>query len=255
MHASLESRAEPSDISAGSALDGFAKTASSPSGLHRPAARASGRARNLYRTIAVQDLAAVPSPPIVDAAGKLESMLAAMKVGDEAALRALRRACSKHVRACAMKFARSEERADEAVSACFAQAWRDARLYEASRGSVLAWLLTIVRSRAIDGLRSEAARARHEVSLDDERIGQIAAENECGPLARLERARRDAALGAMLARLPGTQRQALWLSFGLGLSHEEIASRAGLPLGTVKSHIQRGMRTLRVRCEAAGLSA
>lgn len=196
-----------------------------------------------------------PAPTRAAAPGELELLLDAMKLGDEAALRRLHRACSERVRACAMKFARSEERAEEAVSACFVQAWRDARLYDSSRGSAIAWLLTIVRSRAIDAFRAETARARLEVAIDDERLQQLAADGECGPLATLERARRDAALKAMLASLPGAQRQSLWLAFGLGLSYKEVAACARLPLGTVKSHIQRGMRTLRAHCEAAGLEA
>ncbi len=195
----------------------------------------------------------VPAPMRVDAAGELELLLDAMKLGDEAALRRLHRACSERVRAHAMKFARSEYRAEEAVSSCFAQAWRDAWLYDPSRGSAIAWLLTIVRSRAIDAFRAETARARLEVAIDDERLHQLAADDECGPLATLERARRDAALGTMLASLPGAERQALWLAFGLGLSYTEVASRAQLPIGTVKSHIRRGMRALRAHCEAAGL--
>ena len=201
----------------------------------------------------ILELSAGPGPARAAAAGELESLLDAMKLGDEDALRRLHRACSERVRACALKFARSDERAEEAVSACFAQAWRDARLYDSSRGSAIAWLLTIVRSRAIDAFRAETARARLEVAIDDERLHQVAGDGECGPLATLERVRRDAALGTMLASLPGAQRQALWLAFGLGLSYKEVAARARLPLGTVKSHIQRGMRLLRAHCEAAGL--
>ena len=199
------------------------------------------------------DLSPEPAPAGASAAEELESLVDAMKLGDEAALRGLHRACLERIRAHARKFARSEERAEEAVSACFAQAWRDARLYDSSRGSAITWLRTIVRSRAIDAFRAESACARFEVAIDDERMGQLAADGECSPLATLERARRDAALGAMLANLPGAQRQSLWLAFGLGLSHAEVAERSQLPLGTVKSHIQRGMRALRAHCEAAGL--
>ena len=142
--------------------------------------------------------------------------------------------------------------ADEVVSECLWQVWREASRFDATRGSVSGWVTTIARSRALDAMRRRRALANHETALTDEHAESWAPAEE-SPVARLEAQQRDRSLGAALERIDPIQRQLLSLSFVVGLSHEEVAEHCGLALGTVKSHIRRGLAQMRTHCVRAGL--
>ncbi len=113
---------------------------------------------------------------------------------------------------------------DDVVEDAFWQAWRQAGRYQASRGSVQTWLLTIARSRALDRVRS-TKRLREEPIEGDagEMVVQLAAEGD--PAMDAESAERRTVVLAALAGLPAEQRQALELGYFGGLSQSEIAER------------------------------
>jgi RNA polymerase sigma-70 factor (ECF subfamily) len=194
---------------------------------------------------------AIASSPVAD---PLVVLIQAMAGGDECALSSLHRACGARMRACALSIVRRSEIAEEVVSASFLQAWLSAGRFNASRGTPSGWLLVITRSRALDALRQEVGRSRHEELLGEDALDLCVDVDAAGPDAVVERARRARGLHAMLGQLRQGQRQAISLAFIQGLTHEEVASHMGLPLGTTKSQIQRGMTALRTRCEAAGMS-
>jgi RNA polymerase sigma-70 factor, ECF subfamily len=143
--------------------------------------------------------------------------------------------------------------ADEVVEDVFWQAWREAPRFDAGRGKVLSWLLTIARSRAIDALRrTERMRASEVTVDDDEALDAFAAsadppERSADPLDLLGAAQHHARLHALLASLDPLPRQVLALAFFRGCTHDEIAAQTDLPLGTVKSLIRRTLTTLRDR--------
>lgn len=145
------------------------------------------------------------------------------------------------------RMVRSPADVEDVVEATFWQAWRQANRYEAERGSVQTWLLTIARSRSLDRLR--ANRRRREDSIEDgERPAfqsVLASTND--PSLDAEHAERKRLVLAAIAELPKEQREALELGYFSGLSQSEIAERIGQPLGTVKTRMRLGMQKLRER--------
>ena len=141
-----------------------------------------------------------------------------------------------------MRFLADAADADEVTLDVFTQAWRSADTFNASRGTVMAWLVTIARSRAIDRLRSIASRSQNLDSIED---GFELVERRESPeeSCLLNQQRRK--VQAALPMLPEEQRRAIDLAYYENLSHQEISSRLGLPLGTVKTRIRLGMIRLR----------
>jgi RNA polymerase sigma factor (sigma-70 family) len=138
--------------------------------------------------------------------------------------------------------------AEEVVEDVFWQVWREAPRFDAERGKVLAWLLAIARSRAIDALRrSERMRASEVAVEDDAALESLAAtpERSDDPFDLVGASQHHARLHALLAGLEPLPRQLLSLAFLRGCTHEEIAEQTGLALGTVKSHIRRTLTLLR----------
>ena len=134
------------------------------------------------------------------------------------------------------------------VADAFAQIWRSAAAFDASRGSVGAWVATIARTRALDLVRSRRRRAR---VLEEAAV--VTDEGETLVLApSLEAADRSAELTETsaivrrsLADLPPPQRQVIELAYFNGLSQSEIAAKLSEPLGTVKTRMRAGMEKLR----------
>ena len=138
--------------------------------------------------------------------------------------------------------------AEEATLDVYTQVWRSASKFNPERGSVLAWLMTIARSRSLDKLRSGNARARREEPLNDYPDLDVAVFPQ--QTLGLERMVRNA-----LATLEPEQREVIELAYFSGLTHSELAAKLGQPLGTVKTRIRTGMMKLRsmlVDTEPAG---
>jgi RNA polymerase sigma-70 factor, ECF subfamily len=136
---------------------------------------------------------------------------------------------------------RSRERAEDAVQEAFASAWRRCDTYRPERGSVQGWLLAIVRNRAIDAIRRAGVHERPWEALEQHDPPDVGIEAADAGAARRDEAR---VLRAALAGLPREQAATLQLVYFGGFTQAEIASRTGIPLGTVKGRIRLGMRRL-----------
>jgi RNA polymerase sigma-70 factor, ECF subfamily len=128
----------------------------------------------------------------------------------------------------------------------YTQAYQQARRYDPERGTPLAWLLTMARTRALSRVRRDALRAAREMPMDDG--PDLPAEGVSPDDFSTASETRRVVLKARAA-LAGDQRRAIEMAYYLGLSHREIAARLGQPLGTVKTHIRRGMLLLRAELE------
>jgi RNA polymerase sigma factor (sigma-70 family) len=150
--------------------------------------------------------------------------------------------------------------AEEVLQEVFIQVWNRGERYDPARSSVSTWLVLIARSRAIDRLRSRKVVERTHEATARAAIGAIGASGASGAMGasgvwephtspealenvfiqeRHERVRRE------MAALPAEQRQVLEMAFYQGLTQSEIAAKAGLPLGTVKTRTLLAMKKLR----------
>lgn len=167
----------------------------------------------------------------------------------EPSLARLYEATSGRVYGLALRVVRNAALAEEVVEDVFWQVWREAPRFDAGRGKVLAWLLAIARSRAIDALRRQERVRASEVAVEDDDAMEALAEHDGGddPLDLVSASQHHARLHALLAGLEPLPRQLLSLAFFRGCTHEEIAEQTGLALGTVKSHIRRTLAALKLQ--------
>jgi RNA polymerase sigma-70 factor (ECF subfamily) len=149
------------------------------------------------------------------------------------------------------RMVQSPSDAEDVVEEAFWQAWRQAGRFDAERGSVQTWLLTIARSRALDRLRS--LKRHREQSIDEVVSSSVVAGDSPltasapDPLLAAELEERGVRVRAALAELPREQREALELGYFGGLSQSEIAERTGQPLGTVKTRMRLALIKMRDR--------
>jgi RNA polymerase sigma factor (sigma-70 family) len=163
--------------------------------------------------------------------------------GDEDALRQLHLRYGAAVFRLAAGSLPSTAEAEDVAQATFVAAWLGQRTFDPDRGSLLSWLLAIARRQVADQLR---VRYRELRVLESMR--HVSTDAPVAP--DTERLAERIAVADGLAGLPAEQRLVLKLAFFDDLTHQQIADRVALPLGTVKSQIRRGMATLRRRWEA-----
>jgi RNA polymerase sigma-70 factor, ECF subfamily len=163
---------------------------------------------------------------------------------DQSALGALYDESSRHVYGVALSVLRDPADAEEVTLDVYSQVWRSAAVYSSQRGSVVAWLLTLARSRAIDRLRSRANRQKREEPIEESQqqtFSTTGATPEEAAAAVQTRQRIQNALRG----LPQDQREAVELAYFSGLTHSELAVHLRQPLGTIKTRIRMGMMKLR----------
>lgn len=161
---------------------------------------------------------------------------------DEKALGQLYDATVGRVYGIASRITGRAEAAAEVVSDVYFQVWREAARYSPARGKVLAWLVTICRSRALDYLRRDDEAEAHPDP--HALVGEAAADAADGH-DLLQVFERGCAVRDAVAKLSALQRQLIALAFFKGYSHQEIAAHARLPLGSVKTHLRSALRQLR----------
>jgi RNA polymerase sigma-70 factor (ECF subfamily) len=161
-----------------------------------------------------------------------------MRIGrrDENAMEDIFRRYSGPVYSVALRVLHDTGQAEDVLQEVFLQLWRNPTAFDQDRGSLGAWLMVIARNRAIDLLR----RRKPSDSVDDVVLASsINVADEAERNVMMEKVHR------ALAELPSEQRKSLELAYFEGLSHTEIASRTGDPLGTVKTRIRQALITLR----------
>ncbi len=194
--------------------------------------------------------------PTDDAAIVLE-----MAAGSEAALEIIYDRYATAIFAAAYRLTSDRGTAEEVVQETFLALWNRAETFDASAGSLAAWLHTIGRNRAIDRLRAAGRRpslvALSSASASDEDPSQAlerlvaggsvvaAATAPKSPEAAFDAAGLHEAIVAALAAMPDVERTVILLAYQQDLSQSEIAERLGWPLGTVKTRTRRALLHLR----------
>ena len=133
--------------------------------------------------------------------------------------------------------------AEDVTQEAFLSVWRSGARFDAARGSVRSWTLSIVRNRAIDALRSRAGKAPKLTFDDDAILEQRPAEE----LTEEEAMRRETAseVRGALGGLPGEQAKVIEMAYFGGFSQSEISRMLGVPLGTVKGRMRLGLEKIR----------
>jgi RNA polymerase sigma-70 factor (ECF subfamily) len=160
----------------------------------------------------------------------------AMKSGDQSAIAELYDRYSSIVYAVALRVLGDTMAAEDVLQEVFLQLWRNPGAFDAARGNLAAWLAVIARNRAIDALR----RRKPETDIEDV-IVSVAPDLA----ANADRTRAAEKVRGVLQDMAPAQRAALEMAYFEGLTHSEIASKTGEPLGTIKTRIRAGLTALR----------
>jgi RNA polymerase sigma-70 factor (ECF subfamily) len=167
-------------------------------------------------------------------------LLARIAEGDERALETLHERFAGPVYGIALRVTRAERFAEEVKQDVFMAVWRDPRRFDAARGSLGPWLLTLARNKAIDLVRREESVRRRTADVDLELTeAPDDVHDQVWQTLRRER------IHASLERLPEEQRRAVQLAFLRGLTHVEVAEAEGIPLGTAKTRIRAALLKMR----------
>jgi RNA polymerase sigma factor (sigma-70 family) len=168
---------------------------------------------------------------------------------DAGALEALYERYGRPAYSLARRILTEEMLAQDVVQEVFLSLWREAGRFDAGRGTVATYLLSMTHHRSVDVVRREESLRRWRTS--DEGL-----ELEPDPKARVEdqaeASERRAEVRAALKDLPDVQREALLLAYFGGYTQREVAALAGVPLGTVKTRMAAGMRKMKAALRDAG---
>jgi len=167
----------------------------------------------------------------------LDMLLLRCADGDRGAFRMLYDRQAGKLYGIALRITRQANMAADAVQEAFLQVWQNARAFDPSRGSPEAWMIGLTRYRALDLLR-RAGPATAELTPE------VQAE-VVEPYETIAGSADGRALMQCLERIEPDRRKLVILAFVDGYSHSELATRASMPLGTVKSVIRRALAALR----------
>lgn len=158
--------------------------------------------------------------------------------GNEDSVRALYARFARPIFTLGLRLLGSAEAAEELTQDVFLTAWRKAARFDAARGRLSTWLMTIAHNLAVDRLRRETGATRPHLVLVDE-VPEVMGADEEDPLIE-----RDVALRA-LGSLSDAERRLLTRVYFGGLTAREIAEADGIPLGTVKTRLRTALIKVR----------
>ena len=162
--------------------------------------------------------------------------------GDQSAIATLYDTTSRLTFGLILRILGDRETAEEVLLDVYTQVWRQAATYDHQRGTPLAWLMTIARTRALDRLRSGWQDRQRKEPLETASEARATAAD---PEEMTVAAERQRLVRLALQTLSPEQREVIELAYYSGLSHSEIAARLDQPLGTVKTRTRLGLIKLR----------
>ena len=172
---------------------------------------------------------------------KLAGLLARSGIGDKNAFAALYENTKSKLFSVSLRIVRERHLAEEVLQDSFVNIWNNAALYAVAKSAPMTWMTAIVRNRSLDIVR----RPRLEVQDEDEYFTLGLEDERPGPPDQLAQGRDAAQIETCMKALEADQRQTISLAFFHGLSHSEVSDHLGRPLGTVKTHIRRGLLKLK----------
>jgi RNA polymerase sigma-70 factor (ECF subfamily) len=177
--------------------------------------------------------------------GHLDALLRDVAAGDRSAFESLYRSSAPRLMAICLRLLRDRGEAEEVLQEAFVRVWHKASQFDAGKASAITWLATIARNKAIDRLRARGS----DLQLAPIEIIESLPDEGAGPAQVSEHAADGARLQTCMDTLEPRRRSLIRAAFFDGSSYEELARRASLPLGSVKSWIRRGLLQLRTCLE------
>jgi RNA polymerase sigma-70 factor (ECF subfamily) len=176
---------------------------------------------------------------------ELQAQLARVALGDRAALRRVYDMTSAHLLGVALRILNRRDEAEDVLQEAFVNVWHHAGSYSAAQAQPMTWLISIVRNKALDVVRS--ARSRHETGMPQHEDGDEhdIEDERPNPLQLLTEASEAMRIRACMESLEASHRQCLALAYYHGMSHSEVAEHMGSPLGTVKAWVRRGLERMK----------
>ena len=171
---------------------------------------------------------------------RLADLLARTALRDRQAFEALYSEARSKLFGVSLRIVRERPIAEEVLQDCFVSIWNRASDYSPAKSAPMTWMTAIVRNRSLDVVR----RTREEPDIDDALAARLIDET-AAPVREAEDRAAAHSLHKCLEQLESEQRQSIALAFFHGLSHSELAAHLDRPLGTVKTHIRRGLLKLR----------
>ena len=172
---------------------------------------------------------------------KLAALLSRCGLRDRKAFAELYEATKSKLFAVSLRIVRERQIAEEALQDSFVKIWNNADSYAVTKAAPMTWMTAIVRNRSLDIVR----RPDLETQDEDDFFTQNFEDETPGPQDQLAQGREAAQVENCMQGLEADQRQTISLAFFHGLSHSEVAGHLGKPLGTVKTHIRRGLMKLK----------
>ena len=171
---------------------------------------------------------------------RLTEVLVATAQEDRLAFRKLYQLTSAKLFGICLRICGERQAAEDVLQDVYLIIWRRAGGYEPGRASPISWLATIARNRAIDWRRAKGVRPTSDMTEAD-----LVPSGDPSAIDRLLDREDDYKLHACLDALDDPQRKAIRTAFFDGLTYAELADRQGVPLGTMKSWVRRGLLRLR----------
>ena len=180
-----------------------------------------------------------PTPNVANE--RLVALLAQAGLGNRRAFADLYEATKSKLFAVSLRIVRERHIAEEVLQDSFVNIWNNATKYAVAQSAPMTWMTAIVRNRSLDIVR----RPFLEVQDEEDYFASNMEDDRPGPDAQLVARRDQVNIERCMKGLDGEQQQTISLAFFQGLSHAEVASHLGKPLGTVKTHIRRGLLKLK----------
>lgn len=177
---------------------------------------------------------------------QLAQLLAQCGIGNRQAFAQLYDETKAKLFAVSLRIVRERHIAEEVLQDCFVSIWNNASKYATAKSAPMTWMTAIVRNRSLDIVR----RPLVEIADEDDFFALNMEDETPGPQDLLAAARDRHKIEHCMKRLEGEQLQTISLAFFHGLTHSEVADHLGRPLGTVKTHIRRGLMKLKGCLEA-----
>jgi RNA polymerase sigma-70 factor (ECF subfamily) len=200
---------------------------------------------------APSNLEVEPAAKPLDTAVKLEpgapsdvDLMLGIQSGDADALSQLYDRYNGIVKALILRIIHNDTEADDLLQEVFMEIWNQAKNFSAAKGKPLGWMVTLTRRRSIDALRKKQAYARAEERLQAEPEQQPLAWVQNTTETDIEAGDTRVLMAKVISSLPVAQQQVIELAFFQGMSQREIASNTNIPLGTVKTRLELGLKKI-----------